>query len=141
MDGAERRAGDGGAPRLLIVSDCTAVLQEIDAAWSTGSAWRLRGHHRQTLLERISLRRARWARAGGEVIFQWTPAHRGVYPNHYADVLAKSYLGRDAGGIHDGGLGRQASLVQYGVTMPTHSARVVLCVVGRWERLTVIEKR
>ena len=52
------------------------------------------------------------------MIFQWTPAHRGVYPNHYADVLAKAYLGREVRWPYDGQLQRQGSLIQYAVTLP-----------------------
>ena len=61
--------------------------------------WRARGRrgarggwpdtiHRQTLIERILLRRAAWLRAGGELVLQWTPAHCGVY------VVAKAFLAR-----------------------------------------------
>ena len=115
MASAERGNLRRRAPRLLIISDCTAVLQEVQGAWDRASAWRLNGHHRQAILEQISLRRARWVRAGGEVVFQWTPAHVGVYPNHYADVLAKAYLGRDVAGAYAEGLHSRATLVQYGL--------------------------
>ena len=84
----------------------------------TGSAWLLRGQHRQSLLESISLRRARWVLGGGNVVFQWTPAHRGVYPNHYADVMAKAYLGREVAPPYDDSMQRQGTQVQYGVVLP-----------------------
>jgi hypothetical protein len=38
-------------------------VQALESAWQTGSAWRLAKHHRQTLTERILLRRAAWLRA------------------------------------------------------------------------------
>ena len=54
MESADKQWQAGGdPPRLLVLSDCTAVMQDLEAAWSHGSAWRLRGHHRQALLERI----------------------------------------------------------------------------------------
>ena len=137
METAEREAEGGGPPRLLIVSDCTAVMQSIQAAWDTGSAWHLRSHHRQALLERILLMRARWLRNGGTVIFQWTPAHRGVYPNHYADVLAKAYLGRELVHPFDGDMGRQASLVQYGRRLS--SSGRVSWVVGDHQLLQLMQ--
>ena len=119
MAHAERSWTDQAAPPvLLILSDCTAVLQEVESAWRTGSAWLLRGQHRQSLLESISLRRARWVLGGGNVVFQWTPAHRGVYPNHYADVMAKAYLGREVAPPYDDSMQRQGTQVQYGVVLP-----------------------
>ena len=90
-------------------------MQGMQTAWETGAAWRLRGQHRTALLERILIRRAKWRRAGGDVILQWTPAHKGVYPNHYADALAKAYVGRAVQWPYDGTLQRQASQVQYGL--------------------------
>ena len=111
MDAAEQQA-TVTPPRLLIVSDCTAVLQDIQKAWETGSAWHLRGHHRQALLERILLTRAHWLRKGGTLVFQWTPAHRGVFQSHYADVLTKACLARDSEQPYDRDLNRQGSLVQ-----------------------------
>ena len=101
MRQAEERAAEGTSPRLLVMSDCTSVMIEVDKAWAAGSAWNLYNHHRRVLLERISLRRKRWmegderTKGGGVLIMLWTPAHRGVYPNHYADVVAKSFLGRE----------------------------------------------
>jgi len=41
-------------------------------------------------------------------------AHCGVFPNHYADVVAKAYLGRKVEGPYDGKLAREASLIAYG---------------------------
>ena len=93
MRQAEERAAEGTSPRLLVMSDCTSVMIEVDKAWAAGSAWNLYNHHRRVLLERISLRRKRWmegderTKGGGVLIMLWTPAHRGVYPNHYADVV------------------------------------------------------
>ena len=37
------------APRLLVISDCMAVLIAIERAWRGGSAWRLAGHGRAAM--------------------------------------------------------------------------------------------
>ena len=81
------------APRLLILSDCNPAIEAVQTAEQTGSAWHLYKHHRPALLERISLRAARWRRAGGDLVIQWVCAHCGVFPNHYADVVAKAVFG------------------------------------------------
>ena len=102
------------APRLLILSDCNPGIEAVQTAEQTGSAWHLYKHHRPALLERISLRAARWRRAGGDLVIQWVCAHCGVFPNHYADVVAKAYLGRKVEDPYDGKLAREASLIAYG---------------------------
>ena len=102
------------APRLLILSDCNPAIEAVQTAEQTGSAWHLYKHHRPALLERISLRAARWRRAGGDLVIQWVCAHCGVFPNHYADVVAKAYLGRKVEDPYDGKLAREASLIAYG---------------------------
>ena len=116
MRSAERRrSSDTRAPRLLVLSDCTAVIQALETGWAGGSAWLLHRQHRASLLEAILMRMARWRRNGGIMIIQWTPAHKGVFPNHYADVAAKAGVGREASGPYASHIGRQASLVQYKV--------------------------
>ena len=116
MMGAEERAdGATQAPRLLVLSDCTAVIMAVERARGAGGAWRLYRGHRATILERIMIRWERWLGSGGDLVLQWTPAHSGVFPNHYADVVAKAFLGRDASAPYDRPLARQATLVEYGV--------------------------
>ena len=118
----ERAKSDGtSAPRLLIGSDCTAVLLAIEKGWRGGSGWRLGNQHRQVLLERILLRRAEWERRGGAVVFLWTPAHRGVYPNQYADTIAKAHVDRPTAPQYTMPIGRRGSMVQYETQQPDGS--------------------
>ena len=118
MAGAEERtATPATSPRLLILSDCTAVLTAIERARSSGAAWRLHLGNRAARLESIMTRWERWLANGGELVLQWTPAHRGVFPNHYADVTAKAYLGRKTAGAFAELPRRQGTLIQYGVEL------------------------
>jgi DnaJ-domain-containing protein 1/ribonuclease HI len=117
-DAVWRQRPDGStAPRLLVLSDCTAVVISIDAALQMGSAYRLFKQHRAGLLERIALRAKAWRQQGGELVLQWTPAHRGVFPNHYADVVAKAFLERGVAAPYDQPLARRATPIAYGPTL------------------------
>ena len=57
------------APRLLVISDCMAVLIAIEWAWWGGSAWRLAGHGRAAMLERMLLMRREWQQRGGTMVY------------------------------------------------------------------------
>ena len=48
---------------------------------------------------------------------QWTPAHRGVFLNHYADVMAKAFIACEMHTALAQPLPRQASLAVYGTTL------------------------
>ena len=53
---------------------------------------RANGH----VLERMLLMRRDWQRRGGArppVVFVWTPSHKGVFANQYADAVADAYIG------------------------------------------------
>ena len=85
----QQASGRGGeAPRLLVLSDCESVLTSIERAWRGVSAWRLTRQHRQSMLERVLLKRAEWQRQGGSIVFVWTPGHRGLYFNHRGPLVA-----------------------------------------------------
>ena len=111
---AAKPAG-GGAPRMLVVSDCSSVVQAIESAWREGTAWLLHKRHRPSMLEEILLTRAKWMRDGGILVVLWVPSHRGVMPNSYADMVAKAYIGDAVHAEFVRPPVRLASLVQYSV--------------------------
>ena len=93
--GAEARSPDSReAPRLLVLSDCLSVLVAIERAWRQGSAWRLYTQYRSSTMESIMLRRRAWQQRQGAMVFLWIPSYAGIFPNAYADAVAKAYLGR-----------------------------------------------
>ena len=63
------------------------------------------------------IRWERWLGNGGDLVLQWTPAHSGVFPNHYADVVAKAFLDRAPSGGGGTLPMRHGSLVQYAVEL------------------------
>ena len=85
-----RREGDEkiNEARVLIQSDCLSVLDAIETAWRSGQATRLSKKDRGALLEGICRLRNKMDR----VVFLFTPSHKGIAPNAYADAAAKSHL-------------------------------------------------
>jgi ribosomal protein S18 acetylase RimI-like enzyme len=91
----------GSGTRVLILSDCQGALRAVEAAWrgrnEAASAHdervALRKRASGTVVEAITDHRMRICQQGGDVVFLYTPAHRGgVSANAYADAAAKSHL-------------------------------------------------
>ena len=74
--------------RVLLLSDCAGVVQQLEAAYRAASAHSLRTWERGAVLEAICTYRARL----GSVVVVWVPSHEGVAPNAYADAVAKGSL-------------------------------------------------
>ena len=84
-----RREGQHASEaRLLVQSDCLGVLDAIESAWQRHDATALPKMDRGAMLESICRLREQL----GRVVFLFTPSHRGIAPNAYADAAAKSHL-------------------------------------------------
>ena len=88
---ALQKTGEREAPetrRCLILSDSLTALEMVERAWRGGVTWHGPRSGRAALLHAINSARARLQL----VVTVWTPAHRGVAANAYADAAAKAYL-------------------------------------------------
>ena len=106
---ARHEAGD----RVLLLCDCQAAMQAVEAAWRCGELGRqgaMNGRLGGGIIEAITRHRIRMAgpRAGGPTgtartgcaCLLWVKAHGGgVAPNAYADAIAKSHLGEEPGDV------------------------------------------
>ena len=73
------------------------------------------------------------------MVMHWTRAHDGVFPNHYADVITKAYIGRPPRAPYDAPLGRRTSMVQYGVAREAGGAVSWMAGSRRLRELAVRE--
>ena len=82
--------GSTGDQRLHVAA--AAVLIAMERAWRGGRVWRLAGHGRAAMLPRSAAVDAAGlaaTRRGADlVVFVWTPSHKGVFVNQYADAVA-----------------------------------------------------
>ena len=81
-------AAEAGARRVLILGDSLSVLLVIEQVWREGTYDALRSQHRRAMLEDITRLRLEL----GGVVFLWVRGHGGVFPNAYADTVAKAFL-------------------------------------------------
>ena len=87
---ALQKTGDKEAPeerRCLILSDSLTALEMVERAWRGDITWHGPRSGRAAVLHAINSARARLAL----VVTMWTPAHRGVAANAYADADGRPY--------------------------------------------------
>jgi ribonuclease HI len=87
----EQSDAEAGMPvsarRVLVLSDCQPAMDQIEAAWRAGGRVASVPGGCADMLEEICAHRARLDR----VVIMYTPGHRGVSPNEYADAAAKAH--------------------------------------------------
>ena len=76
---AERDGKDVAKQRVLVLSDCQAALQMIEAAWRRDDPRVPRRASCAAILEELCAHRRRL----GTVVTMWVPGHRGVSANEY----------------------------------------------------------
>ena len=92
--------------RVLVLVDSSSVLWVIEKVWRQGTYDALRAEHRRGMIEDIVRLRLEL----GGVVFLWVRGHGGVFPNAYADTVAKAFLDEQP----DGRVPRQrVSLIRY----------------------------
>ena len=73
--------------RVLVLSDCKPAMQQIEDAWRRGRVGAGSTAGSAAMLEEICEHRAKLDR----VVIVYTPGHRGISPNEYADAAAKAH--------------------------------------------------
>ena len=76
---------------VLVMSDCKPAMQQIEDAWRAGGMRVGATAGSDAMLEEICTHRARL----GGVVVMYTPGHRGISPNEYADAAAKAHVWDD----------------------------------------------